>query len=63
MWYCAAKSRLPTTASANAVTMPDVECPAVDRKATSTGPTMNTSSSTTDSNAMAVYSRREPLSR
>src|SRR3712207_7928806 len=45
----AAKSRLPTTARTKAVTTPEVACPVVDRKVTSTGPTMKTNSSTTDS--------------
>src|SRR3712207_8308850 len=34
----AANSRLPTTANTNAVTTPEVACPVVDKKVTSTGP-------------------------
>ena len=60
---CAANSRLPTVARVNAVTTPLVACPVVDRKVTSTGPTMKTNSSTTDSIASAVGSRWLPRSR
>ena len=49
--------RLPTVARVKAVTTPLVACPVVDRKVTSTGPTMKTNSSTTDSIASAVGSR------
>jgi hypothetical protein len=59
----AANNRLPTTARVKAVTTPEVACPVVERKVTSTGPTMNTNSSTTDSMASAVGSRRLPRSR
>ena len=60
---CAANSRLPTAASVKAVTTPLVAWPVVDRKVTRTGPTMKTNSSTTDSIASAVGSRRLPRSR
>jgi hypothetical protein len=45
------------------VTTPEVVCPVVDRKVTSTGPMMKTNSSTTDSIARAVGSRGVPRSR
>src|SRR3712207_9461508 len=51
------------TARTNAVTTPEVACPVVDRKETSTGPTMKTNSSTTDSIASAAGSRCVPWSR
>ena len=59
----AANSRPPTAARVKAVTTPEVVCPVVDRKVTSTGPTMKTNSSTTDSMASAVGSRGVPRSR
>ena len=60
---CAANRRLPTAASVKAVTTPLVACPVVERKVTSTGPTMKTNSSTTDSMASAVGSRWLPRRR
>ena len=45
------------------MTTPLVACPVVDRKVTSTGPTMKTNSSTTDSMASAVGRRWLPRSR
>src|SRR5829696_3424904 len=59
----AANSRLPTAARVNAVTTPLVACPVVERNVTSTGPTMKTNSSTTDSIASAVGRRWLPRSR
>ena len=63
VWRCAAKSRAPTVARVKAVTTPEVACPVVDRNVTSTGPTMKTNSSTTDSIASAVGRRWLPRSR
>ena len=50
-------------ARVKAVTTPEVACPVVDRNVTSTGPTMKTNSSTTDSIASAVGRRWLPRSR
>src|SRR4028118_628280 len=54
---------LPTSARTKAVTTPEVACPVVERNVTSTGPTMKTNSSTTDSIASAAGSRVVPRSR